>query len=256
MQSRGRGSVGDLDERDDGERKQHDELKTDQHVLKSFARGDPAHRHPRGYREQYQRRQDVHELVGAEICDRRLVEDLGDDQVEELHADRREIRQHDDGRHDHAPTAHPAHVRPKCLGRPGERRSAVGGVLVEFPVGVRGQEHRDETGDEDRGHLEPDRRDDQSDTRGERVTGGHRRNPEDSTGEHSDLARREPLAVRFDGDRVRRGRVGRARRRRRGVRRFGWRRWGRTHLCRSPVSGAAGDDDHGNGEHPQHLCRG
>ena len=41
-------------------------------------------------------------------------------------------------------------ARAERLGRPGERRAAVGGDPVELAVGLRDEEHRDEREDHDR----------------------------------------------------------------------------------------------------------
>ena len=59
---------------------------------------------------------------------------------------------------------------------------------VQFAIGVGGEEHRDETGDEDRRHLQSDGGDDESDAGGQRVSGRDGCDAEDRTGECTDLA--------------------------------------------------------------------
>ena len=137
---------------------------------------------------------DVDEAVLPQVADRARVQQVAEELVEELHGDAGEVRQHDDRGEDRRPAAQPADVRAEGLGRPGERGAAVGGDLVELPVGVGGEEHRQEARDDDHRHLVARLGDEDADGRGQRIGRSDRRDAEDGAAEQADGALGQALA--------------------------------------------------------------
>ena len=97
------------------------------------------------------------------------------------------------------PPAHPPDVRPERLRRPGERGAGVRRHLVELPVTVGHEQHRDEPGQEDRRHLQSDLAHRGAKRRGERVSRGHRRNTQNDASQGSNRTVPEPLVLQVFG---------------------------------------------------------
>ncbi|SLF05266.1 Uncharacterised protein [Mycobacteroides abscessus subsp. massiliense] len=165
------GRAGRFDDRDDGKEHQHDHLEADENVLHLFAGGDAAAGDVGRDGQQRHGRDDVDGLVVGQLGDCLIVRDCAKELIPVLHTDGGQVGQHDDGGNHHAPSAHPADVRTECLGRPGERGSAVRCSRIQFSIGIGGEKHGNEAGDENGRHLQADRRHDQADARRERVPG-------------------------------------------------------------------------------------
>ena len=181
------------------EQHQHQHLEADQHGLHPLGGGDPAVGDVGGHRDERQAGEDVDQLVVGQLGDRVGADEPGDEQVEERHRDAGQVGQHDHRGHDQPPAAQPAGVGAECLGGPGERGAAVRDGPVQLAVGVGGQEHRDEAGDEDRRHLQPDRGDDQAERRGQRVGGGHAGHAERDAAQQPDRPAGQALLVDVSG---------------------------------------------------------
>ena len=90
----------------------------------------------------------VDQLVLPQTADHLRVRRAADELVEELDGDTREVGEHDDARDHRRPSTQKADVRTERLGGPGERGARVGHDPVELAIGVRGEEHRQEAGDD------------------------------------------------------------------------------------------------------------
>lgn len=107
-----------------------------------------------------------------------------------------EVRHDDDVGDDDAPAAHPAGARAEGAGRPGEGGPAVGVARVEFLVGVRDQQHRDEGQHRDDRGLQSDPRHDQPQRGREAVRRGGGRQADGNGGEQSQGTGFEPFSTR------------------------------------------------------------
>ena len=155
--------------RRDGEDDQHGHLEAHEHELHPLGGRDAPVGHRRRDGDEDQAREDRDGLVLPQVAHRIASDDVADELVEELHRHPGQVRQDDDRREQCGPAAEPTHIRPECLGRPGEGRAAVGGHPVELPVGIGREEHREEAGDEDHRHLKTGFGRHQSQRRGEGV---------------------------------------------------------------------------------------
>ena len=84
-----------------------------------------------------------------------IPEQLGQHEVEEVHGDRRQVGQHDDGGGDQPPASHPADPRAEGPRGPREGGPGVGHCVVQFAVAEGHQQHGDEAHEEDRRQLHP-----------------------------------------------------------------------------------------------------
>ena len=191
-----------LDERRDREGAEHHELEDDQHDLDPLGGGDAPVGDPGRDRDEDQTGDHVDQAVLPEVADRSRVDQVAQELVEELHRHPGEVRQHDDRGEDRRPATEPPDVGTEGLGRPGERGATVRGDLVELPVGVRREEHRQEARDDDHRHLAARLGDEDADGRGQRVRRRDGRDAEDGAAEEADLAFGQSLAVEVGLDLV------------------------------------------------------
>ena len=173
------GAVGDVAERSDGEPAEHQQLESHQHVLDGLggfhaAVGDPAREG-----NEHQRRGDVQRQVRGEVGEFRVADELRQHQVEEVHRDGGQVREHDDGRGNQSPAAHPANPRAERPRGPGEGGAGVGHGVVQLAVAERHQQHRDEAHQEDRRQVHADLGDGGAQGRREGVGRGDAGNADD-----------------------------------------------------------------------------
>ena len=133
--------------------------------------------------------------LSARRCVLGAAHDPVDERPEVDAGDLRQVREHDHAGHRHAPSAHPARPRPERLRPPRERRAAVRNVVVELPVGVGDEQHRDERDDERDRRLTAHGEDHEPEARHERIDGGRRGEPDDGGTPQSERAGRQALSV-------------------------------------------------------------
>ena len=157
--------------------------------------GDSAVGHRGGDGQEHQAREHVDRLVLPQRGDGLAACQVADELIEELDRDSGQVGQHDDGGQHGRPAAEPADVGTEGLGGPGERCPAVGRHLVEFAVGVRGEEHRQEAGDDHHRHLRACLGDQDADRGGQGIGRSDRGDAQDSAAEQSDRVVREPFVL-------------------------------------------------------------
>lgn len=136
-------------ERGDGEPAQDQQLEGHEHVLHRLGGFHAPVGNPARQGNEHQGCGDVQRQDLGEVRQLRIAEELGQHEVEEVHGDGGKVGQHDDGRRDQPPSAHPADPRPERPRSPRERGSGVGHGVVELPVAERHQQHRQEADQED-----------------------------------------------------------------------------------------------------------
>ena len=181
----GRGRRG-LDDRQDGERGQRQQLESDQDELDPFGGGDTAVGDPGGEGQKSEAGGDIDPGRLPQSAELRVAEEVAEELIEKLDGHPGEVGQHDGGCQNCGPTADPAHVGSEGLGGPGERGAAVRHHLVEFAVGVGGEEHRQEAGDDHNGHLVPGLADQDADGRGQCIGRCDRGDPQDNATQDAD----------------------------------------------------------------------
>ncbi len=151
----------------------HHHLESHQDELDLLGGGDPAVGDVCGDGEEGQAGRHVDDLVLPQLGDPVAADEVAHELVGELDGHACQVGQDDDGGEDRGPATDPPHVGTERLGRPGEGGAAVGGDLVQLPVGVRREEHRQEPAQEDHGDLRAGLADEQADGRREGVGRSH-----------------------------------------------------------------------------------
>ena len=198
-QSRGRGVRGrtgeEVPERRDDEDRESEVLDREQHVLDALAELDAAPADPghEGDEDDARRRHERHVLRKQRVLG--AAHDRVDGSPEVGAGDLREVGEHDYAGQRHAPAAHPPYPGAERLGRPGERRPAVGYLVVQLAVGEGDEQHRHERDDERDGGLCADGEHHEAQRGHDRVDGSGGSEPDDRRSPEAERSRREALAL-------------------------------------------------------------
>ena len=181
----------DLDQGDHDERRQRDDLETQEERLDASGELDAAVADPRHQNDPDHRTDDQDSRVGMAVKEQERV----------LARDHRQRRHHDDVRQEDRPAVDPPKLRAECARDPSKRGAGVGVREVEEPIADGDEQHRNERHEQHGGRVRADAGDchDEPERGGEAVSGRHRSGRDDQVLDVADRVALEPLGARGGG---------------------------------------------------------